>query len=141
MSILNVNCNARLLELLSGQTTGKERSYIYTDSPRKKLEHQIFLSKELVEDGYSPYIEVKFVSQYSSREKRIEVVGVLEGKVVLYKFSSRAFFDKDANELARLIEEIKALNVSKGYDISGTIILLDKTLDLKILEKIKLLAL
>lgn len=123
MSILTINCNARLTELLSGLSSGQLRPHIYNPAPHKKLEYQIFVSKELEDNGFTPFIEVKFVSQYSSREKRIEVVGIRAKEVLLYQFSSRAFFDKDANELARLIEEIRSLKISKGYTVTGAIIL------------------
>ena len=135
MPILTINCNARLVELLNGQPSGTDRSYIYNPSPKKKLENQVFICKEGMDDGYKSYIEVKFVSQYSSRERRIEVVGMKGTAVRLYQFSSRASFDQDANDLERLINEIKSYSYTKAYDFSGTIVLTDKGADLAVLKQ------
>ena len=135
MPILSINCNARLIELLNGQPSGSDRSYIFNPSPQKKLENQVFVCQELMNEGYRPYIEVKFVSQYSSRERRIEVVGIKGTSVQLYQFSSRASFDQDANDLARLINEIGNGAYTQQYVFSGSIVLSDKGADVEVLKQ------
>ena len=122
-------------ELLSGHESGQKRQYILTSTPKKKLEYQIYVSNLLIKDGFTPFIEVKFISEYSSREKRIEVVGIKNNQIKLHQFTSRASFDQDANELNRLISEISSSSIAKGYKIYGEIILLENVENLDVLEQ------
>lgn len=132
MPILSINCNARLNELLTGQNTGQVRQYLLSETPVKKLENQIFLSNEIQSQGYIPYIEVKFVSQYSSREKRIEVLGKDGRNCTLFQFTTRASFDQDAVELDRLVKEIE--EVGYPYAISGEIVLIGNDVNINIVN-------
>lgn len=122
MPILYINCNARLKKLLTGQSSGQIRPYIIPVDPKKKLENQVFLSNKVREQGYTPYIEVKFVSQYSSREKRIEVLGIKKNCCTLYQFTTRTSFDQDVIELNRLIKEIE--KIGYPFEFSSEIVLL-----------------
>lgn len=135
MTILTVNCNARMPELLSGQESGEDRQFILTTTPKKKLEYQIYVSNLLIQEGFTPFIEVKFVSKYSLREKRIEVVGFKDNQIKLHQFTDRASFDQDANELNRLISEISSSSLSEGYKMYGEIILLEDVENLGVLEQ------
>ena len=124
MPILKININARLLELLEKKSSGQVRQFLLPPCPKKKLENQVYLCNKIMYDGFDPYMEVKFVSQYSAREKRIEVVGIKESTIHLFQFSNRASFDQDANELNRLIQEISIDPIAKGYSFIGSIIVL-----------------
>lgn len=134
MPILNININARLLELLEGTPSGDIRRHIYNPAPRRKLENQVYLCNELIDKGYEPYIEVKYVSRYSSRERRIEVLGIKRNKVILYQFSTHSSFDQDANNLDRLIKEIKNEGSAQTYEFAGEIVMLDSGYELKPLQ-------
>lgn len=114
--------------------SGQVRKYICNENPKKKLDTQIYICNSLMFDGYTPYIEVKFVSQYSSRERRIEVIGIKDNSIRLFQLSSRSSFDQDANDLERLIKEIETLEEASSYKISGTIVLTSKGNDLETLE-------
>lgn len=134
MPILSINCNAKLLELMGAIPSGQVRKYIYNENPKKKLDTQIYICNSLMLDGYTPYIEVKFVSQYSSRERRIEVIGIKDNSIHLFQLSSRSSFDQDANDLERLIKEIETIEEASSFKISGTIALTNKGNDLETLE-------
>lgn len=123
-----------MTELLAKIKSGQERQYILNPTPKKKLENQIYASHLLSAEGYIPYIEVKFVSQYSLREKRIEVAGIKGNQVKLCQFTSRASFDQDSTELSRLIQEISSLEIAQGYSFSGEVLLREKVNDLALLE-------
>lgn len=118
---------------MGGIPTGQERKYIYSDKPRKKLEAQVYICNSLIRDGYTPYIEVKFVSKYSSRERRVEVIGIKGDIIHLFQLTSRSSFDQDANDLDRLIKEIKSLEEASNFKIFGTIVLTNRGNELETL--------
>ena len=135
MPILTINCNARLIDILNGDQTGVVRPYLYPTTPKNKLERQIYVSNQLIKDGFTPFIEVKFVSQYSAREKRIEIIGVNGNLIKFFQFTSRASFDQDANELQRLITEVSSISESKSFTLEGEIITLDDSTDIPLLQQ------
>jgi recombinational DNA repair protein RecR len=122
MLIVEINSKSTLESIIANDATnGTIRQYIIDNTTNAKLNEIVKLAQKLQQNGTVPFIEVKFKSQYSSREKRLEVVGKKGSIITIYKFSSFKRFDKDAIELNRLVEEIVSKN-NKEYIINGTLL-------------------
>ena len=122
MPVVNVNSKAVLSDILQGLPSGQCKDYLIEDSPNDRLGELVYYAHQKQQDGYKAYIEVKFASKYSSREKRLEVVTIKDSMLCVYKISSLNRFDKDALELNRIVAEISEGN-KIGYSVTGSLIM------------------
>lgn len=109
MSILSINVRPELDMLIMGKPSGKDTSFDLQMMSGGRLSDLVKCASTLREIHGRVSIEVKFNSKYSSRVKRLEIVGVTGDSVTIYKISALKRYDKDAIELTRDIEELTAL--------------------------------
>ena len=133
MSILSVNCKANLLELLADKPSGVNREYILEHNNATRLGQLVLYSSLLIKNNITPYIEVKFVSKYSKREKRIELITKEEKKITIYKVSSFSKYDKDALELVNIITEIQEKFTE--LDVYGVLLFAEKKTNIDFINK------
>lgn len=123
MSILKLNTKSSIADIVNNIPGGVYRNYILDSESNKRLDVMVCFTQKLVIQNITPFIEVKFPSKYSAREKRIEVVGITDSKIFLYKFSDWNRFDKDAIELDRNIVELVSLFGSSNVSFIGILLL------------------
>ena len=109
MSILSINVRSELALLIIGEQSGKNTSFDLQVMPEGRLSDLVKCASVLNEIHDRVSIEVKFGSKYSSRVKRLEIVGVSGNFITIYKMSALKRYDKDCIELNRDIEELKPL--------------------------------
>ena len=122
MLILTVNSKSTIDDIVNDTPSGVNRDYLLNEDSRKRLDVLVCFANKLNEQNFVPFIEVKFASQYSAREKRIEVVGKHNDKIELYKFSATNRFDKDAIELDRIIRELRNKFADSKMEFTGTLL-------------------
>ena len=123
MSIIKVNCKANIFDILSGKESGVNREFIVDTINKRRLKLMVLFSCKLQEKGINTYIEVKFSSEYGAREKRIEIIGIQDDVICLYKITTHSKFDKDALELSSRVSEIQG-SFQKLY-IKGILLMKD----------------
>lgn len=109
MSILSINVRPELAMLIMDEHSGKNTSFDLQVMPEGRLADLVRCASVLSEIHDRVSIEVKFNSKYSSRVKRLEIVGITGNSVTIYKISALKKYDKDAIELNRNIEELTHL--------------------------------
>jgi len=133
MSILKINTNANLLEIISSINSGIDREYLFEPSLKKnRLQEIIHYANKIKNENIIPFIEVKFASKYGRREKRIEIVGKNNNIFIIYKISKISKFDKDALEIQNIINEVR--ETLKDISIKGVLLFSDKTTDTKFIN-------
>ena len=109
MPILSINVRPELDMLIMGVPSGKDTSFDLQVMSGGRLSDLVRSASALSRIHDRVSIEVKFNSKYSSRVKRLEIVGVTGIVVTIYKMSALKRYDKDAIELNRDIEELAPL--------------------------------
>lgn len=120
---ININKNSSIDNLVASLPDGKNMSYMVSPIPSTKIEQQIYLSNFLLTHGSDPFIETKFRSKFSAREKRLEVVSRQQNNLVIYKFSNISRYDRDAIDLQRIIGELKQEFSNTQIKFQGVILL------------------
>lgn len=113
MSILKANINASIADLLCDKPSGVVTSYLIKDEHGGKLASMVSLTNDLANSETKTFIEVKFKSKYSQREKRLEIVTMNNNHITICKISNPRKFDKDALEINNVCQELEELY--KGY--------------------------
>lgn len=98
MFILKLYSKATFQDIINGIPSGVERNYVFTENPKNRLEELVYYAHSKQTSNTKVYIEVKYASKYSSREKRLEIVSVNDKMINVYKISALNRFDKDAIE-------------------------------------------
>lgn len=122
MLILKVNCKSSLSDIIKNVYSGSDRDYIFSPESKKRLDLLVSYSKTLIDKGITTFIEVKFVSKYSARERRIEIVSKDKDCISLYKISSFSKYDKDALDLSHLVLEINETFTNISTPIKGVLL-------------------
>ena len=138
---IRLNVNNTLGNIIFKKNGGLIRNYLVNENPIKKLDIQVFFANKLLNSGYNPFIEVKFKSMYSDREKRIEIVSEKDRHINIYKISKFVHFDRDAIELNRLSEEIKKTYCDNDFEINSILLFneeFDRTFVLQQIENLHL---
>ncbi|MGI6717956.1 MAG: hypothetical protein ACOX4D_02195 [Bacteroidales bacterium] len=120
MFILKVNHKAVLRDILNGNPSGIVRDFVCNDNPTNRLEELVYYAYNEQIKNSKVFIEVKFASKYSSREKRLELVTIKDDVISIFKVSASNRFDKDAIELKRIIDEVNE-EVKSNYHIRGVL--------------------
>ena len=120
MFILKVNNKAVLRDILNGNPSGVVRDFVYNDKPTNRLEELVYYAYNEQIKNSQVFIEVKYASKYSSREKRLELVTIKDDILSIYKVSASNRFDKDAIELKRIIDEVNE-EANSNYHIQGVL--------------------
>ncbi len=123
MTIISLNDNNEITNILKGIPGGKLRKCILTNENIERLSPIIRLAHNLELKGSSVFIEVKFQSQFSQRYKRLEIVSLYDKKVSIYKFSKKSSFEKECLEVQRVIDELKEISTSHSFH--GFVVLSD----------------
>ena len=95
--------------LIMGVPSGKDTPFDLQVMSEGRLSELVRSASALSRIHDRVSIEVKFNSKYSSRVKRLEIVGVTGNTVTIYKISALKSYDKDTIELNRDIEELAPL--------------------------------
>jgi hypothetical protein len=109
MSILTVNIKSSILDIVTGNQGGVERSFLILENKKNKIDSLVILANKLSNESTKTFVEVKFESKYSQREKRLEVVTKKGVDISICKISNKHKFDKDALELSNICEELSSI--------------------------------
>jgi len=131
MHTFRLNTNASFDDIIKSQETGITREYIYPPIVNKnsKLSRQVKMSYLLKSNQMEPFIEVKFKSRYSCRDKRLEIVTSKDTVIHIFKFSDSKHFDVDATDLSRILEEIQQKYGITNYTFKGILLINDGDLN------------
>jgi hypothetical protein len=116
-----IHTKATIDSILSGYPDGVDREYILNPTSNTHLDSLVFFANELLSKGQKSFIEVKFQSKYTNRNKRIEVVGIKDNMCYIYKFSAYRRYDKDAIEVDRIAKELTEIYSSKKVYVPSLI--------------------
>ena len=116
-----IHTKATIQSILSGAPDGIERKYILNFKRTARLDSLVTLASTISQNGKKPFIEVKFQSKYTDRDKRLEVVSISDKICEIYKFSSFKRFDKDALEMDRISKELAELFPDFGQFIPSLV--------------------
>ena len=109
MFILTVNFKATIPDIVAGRSTGVDRQYLVSDECAGKSDEIVCLADNLSKKCDAAFVEVKFVSKYSQREKRLEVVTKVGNRISVCKISNVKKFDKDSLELNSVCQELRSI--------------------------------
>ncbi len=109
MLILTVNFKASMSDIVIGRSTGVVRQYMVSDGNTGKFDDIVCLADNLSKKCDAVFVEVKFESKYSQREKRLEVVAKDGNRISVCKISNVKKFDKDSLELNSVCQELRSL--------------------------------
>lgn len=123
MNTIRIVTKATIDDIVRGGAGGVSREYIVNPLGTSRLDRLVRYSNYLADTGNTPYMEVKFRSKYSSREKRLEIVAHKDGTFTIFKFSSQEKYDKDAIELSRIISEIMSLHNLSATKLVGCLLI------------------
>jgi hypothetical protein len=101
-----IHTKASIESILLDHPDGVNREYILNPMGNTRLDLLVTFANEIKSRGQKSFIEVKFQSKYTDRNRRLEVIGLTDDKCYIYKFSSYGRFDKDAIEIDRISKEL-----------------------------------
>jgi hypothetical protein len=108
--------------IVNKEIGGVDTQYILNHTSKKRIDTLVVIANSLYQQNATPFIEVKFVSRYSSREKRLEIVSRSQDTITIYKISAFSRYDKDAIDLNQLLEEIKSIFSNSEYKFCGVLL-------------------
>ena len=109
MLVLTVNFKASISDIVAGRSTGVARQYLVSDGHVGKSDEIVCLADTLSKTCEASFVEVKFESRYSQREKRLEVVAKDGNRITICKISNVKKFDKDSLEINSVCQELSSL--------------------------------
>lgn len=107
MPIYGVNINSSLDSIIQGTPDGLYKQFLIEVPCKKELDYLVYYACQISNEGITPFIRVQFDWGYGQRARKLDLVGIKNGELFIYKKSKRFSTDSHALDLSRLSEQIK----------------------------------
>lgn len=116
MPIQRININSSLNSIIMGKADGGTKQYFLTHPCKKEIDYFVYFAHVLESEDVIPYVRVNYEWEYGQRARRIDLVGVSDKKLILYKKSNKFNTDSNALDLIRIKEHISSQYPNIGID-------------------------
>ena len=116
MLIQRVNINSSLNSIIMGKADGSTKQYLLTHPCKKEIDYFVYFAHVLESEKIIPYVRVNYEWEYGLRARRIDLVGLTDKKIILYKRSNKFNTDSNALDLIRIKEHISSQYPNIGID-------------------------
>lgn len=106
MPIQRININSSLDSIIKGKANGNTKQYLLTHPCKKEIDYFVYFAHVLELEDIKPYVRVNYEWEYSQRARRIDLVGVSDSKINIYKKTNKFNTDSDALDLNRIKNHI-----------------------------------
>jgi len=116
MQQIEIHKRNEFFNIINHIDDGETVPCLLQEKPKKQFDRLVSFADKLMQRGERAYIEVKFMSQFAKRPKRLDLVSVdIRNNVTIYKLSNPRKYDTDAFELDRILSEC---DTNRGADLS-----------------------
>ena len=117
MPIQRININSSLDSIIMGKADGGTKQYLLTHPCKKEIDYFVYFAHVLESENIKPYVRVNYEWEYGQRARRIDLVGVADNRIILYKKTTKFNTDSNALDLVRFKEHISAQYSNLGIDV------------------------
>ena len=89
-----------------GKADGGIKKYLLTLPCKKEIDYFVYFAHVLETENIKPFVRVNYEWEYGQRARRIDLVGVTENKIIIYKKTNKFNTDSNALDLVRIKEHI-----------------------------------
>lgn len=108
MPIQQININSTLSSIILGKADGGIKKYLLTLPCKKEIDYFVYFAHVLETENIKPFVRVNYEWEYGQRARRIDLVGVTENKIIIYKKTNKFNTDSNALDLVRIKEHISS---------------------------------
>lgn len=116
MPVQRININSSLDSIIKGVADGGVKQYLLTHPCKKEIDYFVYFAHILESENIIPYVRVNYEWEYGQRARRIDLVGVADNKLILYKKTNKFNTDSNALDLIRIKEHISSQYSNLGID-------------------------
>ena len=116
MPIQQININSSLESIINGKADGGTKQYLLTHPCKKEIDYFVYFAHVLESENIKPYVRVNYEWEFGQRARRIDLVGVMKNKIILYKKTNKFNTDSNALDLVRIKEHISKQYSNLGVD-------------------------
>jgi len=116
MPIQRININSSLESIINGKADGGTKQYLLTHPCKKEIDYFVYFAHVLESENIKPYVRVNYEWEFGQRARRIDLVGVMKNKIILYKKTNKFNTDSNALDLVRIKEHISKQYSNLGVD-------------------------
>ena len=117
MPIQQININSSLDSIIEGKANGQVKQYLLTHPCRKEIDHFVYFAHVLEQENITPYVRVNYEWEYGQRARRIDLVGVLKKKIILFKKTNAFNTDRNALDLIKIKNHILSMHPDIEVDV------------------------
>lgn len=117
MPIQRININSSLDSIIRGKADGGIKKYLLTHPCKREIDYLVYFAHVLELENIKPYVRVNFEWEYGQRARRIDLVGVTDNKIILYKKTNKFNTDSSALDLVRIKDHISEEYTNLGVDV------------------------
>lgn len=100
-----------------GKADGGTKQYLLTHPCKKEIDYFVYFAHVLESENIKPYVRVNYEWEYGQRARRIDLVGVTDNRIILYKKTNKFNTDSNALDLVRIKDHISAQYSNLGIDV------------------------
>lgn len=116
MPIQRININSSLGSIIMGKADGETKQYILTHPCKKEIDYFVYFAHVLETENIKPFVRVNYEWEYGQRARRIDLVGVVDDKIIIYKKTNKFNTDSNALDLVRIKEHISSQYSNLGIE-------------------------
>lgn len=116
MPIQRININSTLDSIIKGKADGGVKQYLLTHPCKKEIDFFVYFAHVLEEENIKPYVRVNYEWEYGQRARRIDLVGVKDNTIIIYKKTNKFNTDSNALDLVRIKDHIATQYSDIGVD-------------------------
>jgi len=116
MPIQRININSSLESIINGKADGGTKQYLLTHPCKKEIDYFVYFAHVLESENIKPFVRVNYEWEFGQRARRIDLVGVMKNKIILYKKTNKFNTDSNALDLVRIKEHISKQYSNLGVD-------------------------
>ena len=120
MPIQRININSTIDSIIMGKADGGVKQYLLTHPCKKEIDYFVYFAHVLEAENIKPYVRVNYEWEYGQRARRIDLVGVADNKIIIYKKTNRFNTDSNALDLVRIKDHL--LSQYSGIGIEAVLI-------------------
>lgn len=116
MPIQRININSTLDSIIQGKADGDTKQYLLTLPCKKEIDYFVYFAHVLEDENIKPYVRVNYEWEYGQRARRIDLVGIKDNKIIIYKRTNKFNTDSNALDLVRIKDHIANQYTDIGID-------------------------
>lgn len=116
MPIQRININSTLDSIIKGKADGGTKQYLLTHPCKKEIDYFVYFAHVLEGEDIKPYVRVNYEWEYGQRARRIDLVGVKDNTIIIYKKTNKFNTDSNALDLVRIKDHIATQYSDIGID-------------------------